>query len=1346
MKLQISAVRSSLLLVAVIAALTGVRAAAQTKPDSATSPQLQAPAVPARITQAIDDTQLVRLKGNVHPLARPEFDQGLVADSQPLNRMLLLLQRSPQQETQLKQLLEGQQNKNSSNFHNWLNPQQFGAQFGPADADIQAITDWLTRQGFQGIKVSAGRTVIEFSGNARQVRTAFHTEIHHLLTNGEAHMANMSDPQIPAALAPVVAGVVSLHNFRRKSYAHLLGTFQRTKATGELKPLFTYTDSNGTFFALGPADFAKIYNVPTSVNGTGQNIAIVARSNINIQDVRDFRSMFGLPANDPVIILNGPDPGLVSGDETEADLDVEWSGAVAQGATINLVVSESTQSTSSDGVDLSAEYIVDNNVAPVMSESFGSCESSLGNTENQFYNNLWQQAAAEGITVSISAGDNGAAGCDPGTPPANQNVATQGVAVNGIASTPYDVALGGTDFNSSLPNYFSTYWNTTPTTTAPPIPASAKSYIPEIPWNDSCASTATSGKVSGLCASPNSNGQDLVAGSGGPSSVYVGALKPSWQTGFGDANRDIPDVSLFSADGLNSSFYIICESDQDPTSGGCSLATSQTSPNHNFIAVGGTSAAAPSFAAIMALVNQKTGHRQGNANYTLYQLAKQQSSLNCASSTPPNSACTFNDVTTGNNSVACQGGSPNCSNGTAGQFGVLTTATGGTTPAFMAGAGYDMATGLGTINVTNLVTNWSSALNLTSPTVAISSSTTYPINLGQSAAFQVSVSSTSGTPSGNVSLIAQPTGTTQGAQPSIGPFTLTNGIATINTTLLPGGTSYPVYAQYSGDGKFAATKSTTPATVSVTQSGSLTAVGIWTFDPNTGAVTGQNATSLVYGSPYILRVDVTNSAGLKCSAATPPVIPCPTGNVTLTDNGSPLSDFLHTNTGPTSGTALLNNKGYLEDQPIQLPSGTNQLKAVYAGDNSYTGSMSPVDTVVVSAAATSTAVTANPTSVATGQTVTLTAQVTAPTSNGAGPTGTVVFSANGTAISGTPTITSVPANFNVTPPTPPTLTATLVTTFAATGTDTISAAYNSGDTNYASSSSTISAKVTVAQGTGGNFSLSSTPTTVAAGSTANSTITVTPNTGFTGTVTIACGSSLPGVTCGALSINVVSAGAAASQLPIKVAAPSSTTTAMNLPADSNFWAANFPLAPKARTGWWTLSGGTGFAALFFLFLPGRKRYRAALGLGLLCLLSFTIGCGGSSSAGSGGTASTTTHLTVSSTKVASNGSITVSATVTSTGTAPTGNVQFFADGTALGSAVPVANGTTGSITLTAAQAPAFLQLVGTHAVSAQYLGDANTASSTSGTLNITITGTASLPITGTSGASTASGTVSLTIN
>jgi subtilase family serine protease len=381
--------------VCLFAVLSSLSAAAQATP---------------RIAQPVEGERLVTLRGHTHPLARPEYDHGAAPESLPMQRMLLVLKRAPEQEAALQKLMDDQQDKSSPDYHHWLTPEQFGQRFGPADADTQAVTGWLTSQGFRVARVSRGRTLIEFSGTAGVVRRALHTDIHKFVVNGEEHWANVSDPQIPAALAPAVAGIASLHNFPAKPLHHRVGTFERSKATGQVRPLFTYTPTGGsTMHTLGPADFATIYNVPSKLDGTGQTIAIAARSRINLSDVAAFRQIFGLAPNNPHIIVNGTDPGIVSGDEDEAVLDTEWAGAVAKNATIDLVVSKSTPST--DGIYLSAAYIVDNNIAPIVSVSYGWCESRLAG-QNSSYNSLWQQAAAQGMTVVVAAGDSGSATCD----------------------------------------------------------------------------------------------------------------------------------------------------------------------------------------------------------------------------------------------------------------------------------------------------------------------------------------------------------------------------------------------------------------------------------------------------------------------------------------------------------------------------------------------------------------------------------------------------------------------------------------------------------------------------------------------------------------------------------------------------------------------------------------------------------------------------------------------------------------------------------------------------------------------------------------------------------------------
>jgi pseudomonalisin len=535
-----------------------------------------------RITTFVDDEQRVVLRGNRHPLAIAQFDAGAVSPTYRMDRMVLTLLPDAAQQDALEQLLDAQHNPESPFFHQWLTPEQYGERFGVSESDAAQVTAWLQAHGMAVEEVTAGRGSVVFSGSAAQVESAFHTQIHTYKIANEVHHANASDPEIPAAFAGVVGGVVSLHDFRSAPMNN-----------GARIPIPDFT-SGGSYY-LAPADFATIYDLTPlyqqSINGSGESVAIVARSNINISDVRQFRTSFGLPANDPQIIVNGPDPGIFSsGEETEADLDVEWSGAVARNAAIKFVVSKSTSS--SDGVYLSAQYIVSHNLAPVMSMSFGLCEAALGSAGNGFIDSLWQQAAAQGITVFVSSGDSGAAGCDS----ASASRATQGRAVSGLCSTPYSVCVGGTEFNdTSNP---SLYWART---NASGTQSSAVSYIPEVAWNESSAG-------------------GLWATGGGASIIYA---KPSWQTGTGvpaDGKRDVPDVSLSSAghDG-----YLIYQS------GGLYV-------------VGGTSASAPSFAGAMALVVQNSGARQGNANTAFYSLATRQRA---------GGASVFHDITSGNNSV-----------------------------------------------------------------------------------------------------------------------------------------------------------------------------------------------------------------------------------------------------------------------------------------------------------------------------------------------------------------------------------------------------------------------------------------------------------------------------------------------------------------------------------------------------------------------------------------------------------------------------------------------------------------------------------------------------------------------
>ena len=1012
-------------------------AAQQSTSSSAAAPVLLQPL----ITQAIDETQRTTLIGNTHPLARPQFDLGTAPATLPMERMLLVLKRSPQQESALQKLLDDQQDTNSPNYHQWLAPEQFGKQFGPTDADLQTITSWLQSHGFQ-VGTTKGRTVLEFSGSASQVQEAFHTTIHKYLVNGEQHWANSSDPQIPTALTPAIAGIASLNDFPRKAMNVPAGVGKRengkeTSTTRAPNPLFTYQpgyqcSADDYCFDIAPYDFAKIYNLlplwNNNIDGTGVTIAISGETDIQMSDVEAFRTMFGLPINDPVFVYNGPDPGI-QGDEPEADIDVQWSGAVAKGATIDFVISESTETTS--GVDLSAVYIVDQNLAPIMSESYGYCELGLGTAGNQFYNELWQQAAAEGITVFISAGDAGSAGCDnfDATPPAP---AQYGLQVSGYASTPYNVAVGGTDFNEFTNP--TTYWSTTNTTTTQ---ASALGYIPEITWDSSCTSQAF--EPPNFSASPETNcndsrlleAVDVVAGSGGvsacttpsastPASCSGGYTRPSWQTGSGsfsgDGKRDIPDVSLFASSGWAGTAYVICEADF-PGAGPC--------PG-SYPRFGGTSVSSPAFAGIMALINQKYG-RQGNANYVFYKLA-QKSGASCTSSVSngTSASCIFNDVTVGTNEGACATGSPKCQTNTVGdQYGVMS--------GYSAGAGYDMATGLGTVNAENLVTKWSSVSLLPSVT-ALTTLTPTTITHGQSVTFNGTVQPQSGTgtaPTGQISLTGGPS---SNPSQSSGAFNLTgSGTFSGSTDMLPGGT-YSVTAHYPGDANYSHSDSS-PIAVTVNKESSKPQAFLVTFDTN-GIVSG-NTNTAAYGSPYILRVNVENSAGQMCNpVASTGATACPTGSVTMTDNASSLD----------AGTYTLNSSGYFEDWAVQLPGGTNSVKAAYAGDDSFSASSTTTSLSITPAVTLMSPISVGSASV--GALFNANVTVSA-SSSGAIPTGTVTFLVNGAAVSGTVSYSGTASSGT----NPVLLNASITSSsspFPTAGTYTIGASY-SGDQNYAAS-------------------------------------------------------------------------------------------------------------------------------------------------------------------------------------------------------------------------------------------------------------------------------------------------------
>jgi subtilase family serine protease len=679
---------------------------------------------PILITQPIDNSNLVTLAGNTRPEAIAANDRGPVADNMLIDHMLLQLQRARQTEQAVETLIDQFHDPNSSNYHQWLTAAAFGRQFGLAQQDLNKIAAWLQSQGFAVNVVYPSGMLIDFSGTAGQIRAAFHTEIHNLIVNGAAHIANMSDPQVPAALAPAVAGIVSLHNF----WPHPMY---------QLKSDYTAPVDNTTYYLVTPVDLATIYNLEplfqAKYTGSGQTIVVIEDSNLySTSDWTNFRSTFGLSQYTAgnLVTVHPPSSGTnnclnpsFNGDSLEATLDAEYASAAAPNATIELISCGDTSTTFGGLLALVNLINAPSKPPTIMNMSYGECEPLNGATANAAFNSAFQQAVSEGISMFVSSGDDAAAGCDR-----DAQVAFHGIAVTGWGETPYNVSVGGTDFGDTYAGTNSTYWSSTNTE----YYGSAKSYIPEIPWNDSCASVliATFEHIlptygsSGFCnSSPiGTSFQNTIGGSGGQSRCATGApsipgvvsgtckgyAKPSWQTGFvgihSDGVRDVPDVSLFAANGTWYHYYPVCYSNVYMGGVSCSGA-----PN-TWVGAGGTSFSSPIMAGIQALVNQYNGNAQGNPNYAYYKLAAKEfgttgdTACNSTIGNATASTCIFYDVTQGDIDVPCL--NPyNCYD-PSGATGVLSTSGSTYYPAYQTNIGWDFASGIGSVNAKNLVYAW----------------------------------------------------------------------------------------------------------------------------------------------------------------------------------------------------------------------------------------------------------------------------------------------------------------------------------------------------------------------------------------------------------------------------------------------------------------------------------------------------------------------------------------------------------------------------------------------------------------------------------------------------------------
>ena len=979
----------------------------------------------ARIVQPISEADRVSLTGNTHPEARAANDRGAVANDFAMEHMLLQLKRSPEQELAVQQFLDELPRKGSANFHHWLTAQEFGERFGLAKSDLQAVTTWLESYGFRVNVVYPSGMLIDFSGTATQVRKAFQTEIHYLAVKGERHVGNMSDPRIPIALSPVIAGVVSLHDFRPHTMHHL------RKANRE----FTTVDILGDItYAVVPADLAKIYNLnplfSAGISGQGQTIALIEDTDVfSDSDWKTFRQTFGLasytsgsftqvhpPAPPPLPGNNCTAPGVVAGNDAEAILDAEWASASAPSAAIEMAACKDTSTTF--GGLIAIQNLINSTTPPpsIISISYGQCETVNGAAANAAYNFAYQQAVAEGVSVFVAAGDSGAAGCDN-----SAAEATHGIGVNAFASTPNNVAVGGADFSDTFSGTNTTYWNSTNT----PTFGSAISYVPEIPWNDSCASALVSayegfsptyGSTS-LCNAPliGSLLMSTVAGGGGPSQCASGAPstagvvsgscagwpKPSWQTLLGnpsDGVRDMPDVSLFASDGVWSHFYVFCWS--DTANGGAACGSDPSA----WTGAGGTSFASPIMAGIQALINQKAGGAQGNPAPVYYQLAAAEygasgnSSCNSDKVNTVGNSCIFYDVTSGDMDVDCVG--PNCYLAD-GSVGVLSASNTSFAPAYGSNVGWDFATGIGSVNAANLVNNWPMAAPQPSFTLSASPAT-LTILQGSLGSTTITINPVNGFNSG-VTLGASglPSGVTAtfGTNPATSSSSLTltasssaaTGTFTVTVTGTSGalGSNTTVTLTLNPAGDYSLSASPTSVSVARGAKGTST-ITVSPLNGFSGSVS-LSATGLPSGVTAAFNpISITNASTLTLTASSAATLG--TFTITITGKSAALS---HSTTLSLTVTAQPNFTLSASSNSLSLARGSHVPSTItVTPQNGFTGSVSLSDSGLPHGVTAS----FNPTSTTSTSTLTLSA-------GGKATTGTFSIVIQGTSSSLTHTTT-----------------------------------------------------------------------------------------------------------------------------------------------------------------------------------------------------------------------------------------------------------------------------------------------------------------------------------------------------
>ncbi|HTX75983.1 MAG TPA: protease pro-enzyme activation domain-containing protein [Terracidiphilus sp.] len=811
------------------------------------------PVAPSRLLQPIDEHVLVTLKGNVRRDVAQAPDLGPVEDALPLH-MFLLLQRTPAQQADLENLIARQQQPGAPEYHKWLTPAQFGARFGAAPQDIGTLTAWLQSHGFEVRSVLNNASMIDFAGTSGLVREAFHTQLHYVGIRGGKYPALVQNPQIPAALASVIAGIEGLNKIpartthtepRQASFDRTSHHMQIVNPTAEdfASPAW---DAGAPYYFVTPQDLYTIYDVnPVFTGGNvaaSATVAVIEESDIEYGtvnsstgvaaggDVATFRSLFGVPGTLNMHVYHGygsvacNDPGIDPdgiGEDVEASLDAEWINATAPSA--NEIFMSCDQSPD-NGIWSSMTALIDNNLADVMSLSYSSSEEYYtSSSDYDFQDGLFAQAATQGQSILISTADSGSDVADQDT----TGTATSGINVSAFGS-PLVTMAGGTDFQDMYDAAEdgpaqSTYWSSTNSA----YYGDALSYVPETVWNASCASSIYAvyeGYTgAGYCATGNVTNGNVVGGSGGISTHYAA---PSWQTGtsgYSNSMRSQPDISGFASSGFWGHALLYCDS--NPADGESSDCV------HYFGVAGGTSFVAPYMAGVFGLLRTATGERQGVLNPALYALAKAQytgsatktacyangqTSNTGVTTGLPAAACIFNDVTTSNNDVPCATGSTDCYVNSGANYGMLSlTGSSALTVAYPSTIGFDQAIGLGSVNVHNLISKWNTAFT---STTAISAN---PASITSSESTTLKATVTGGAPAGYVDTPPALTGTVtfKAGTKVVGSCTLSSGTCSTSvaaSSLQSGNNS--MTAVFAGSGTYPSSTSTAvTVTVSASQ-------------------------------------------------------------------------------------------------------------------------------------------------------------------------------------------------------------------------------------------------------------------------------------------------------------------------------------------------------------------------------------------------------------------------------------------------------------------------------------------------------------------------------------------------